>query len=211
MGTIKTRGIAEREVPADTTTFTIRFKTRDIKEDKAITKCTEICEGFLKDIMGMGLKLDDIELSEDRLSTGSYDDKTMRLCEKSIKFKTPCSPKFNSMISRIIAKGKYEVDLSKDDCVKKDAQIREQLLVEAIQDSRRKAELIASADGRRIIDIDSVCDNRYADYWEDEDLMEARCGNVTGILLDDDNSLLSNLAAPKVTIQETINISWSVG
>lgn len=38
----------------------------------------------------------------------------------------------------------------------------------------------------------------------------ARYGSVTGILLGDDKSLLSNLAAPKITIQETINISWLV-
>lgn len=174
MGTIKTKGIAECEVSADTTIFTIRFKTRDIKEDKAIIKCTKMCEEFLKDLTNLGLNLADIELSEDRLSTINYDDKTMRLCEKSIKFKTPCSPKFNSMISRVITEGKYEIELSKDDYVKKDAIIREQLRVEAIKDSRRKAELIASADGRHIIGIDSVCDNRYADYWEDKDLMDAR-------------------------------------
>ncbi len=209
MGTIKTKGYAERKVPADTTEFEITFSEYDIKEEGAIQKCNDECERFLQSLTDIGIKIEDIELDLDRISKSNYDNQRKITCTKSITFSTACNPKFNSALSQVISKGKHHVELITTNSIENDTEIKKDLLKEAILDSKRKAELIASADGRKIIGIDSVYEDGYADSWKEDD-MDIKCGAAPEGFLLDQNTLTSNLSIPKIKIQASINISWSI-
>ena len=209
MGTIKTKGYAERKVPADTTEFEITFSEYDIKEEGAIQKCNDECERFLQSLTGIGIKIEDIQLHLDRISKSNYDNQRKITCTKSITFPTICNPKFNSALSQVISKGKRHVELITTNSIENDTEIKKDLLKEAILDSKRKAELIASADGRKIIGIDSVYEDGYADSWKEDD-MDIKCGATPEGFLLDQNTLTSNLSVPKIKIQASINISWSI-
>jgi uncharacterized protein YggE len=68
MGTIKTKGYAQKNVGTDLTECNIAFKAKETSNDKCIKKIQEECEKFLEEIKKIGIEMKDVHLEDDNLS-----------------------------------------------------------------------------------------------------------------------------------------------
>lgn len=206
MGTIKVKGYAERKVEADSVCFTITFLSKDIKASSAAEEVKKQCEVFLKEINASGIPAKQIHLEEDDISNVSdYNDGgKLMIAKRILSFNTVFDAAFNNRILKIISENDINAYLDTESYISNKKEIHEELLKEAVKDSRRKAELIAMANDQKVKYIDSVEDDRYMD--EDDD-----SPSFLNMISPAGESLLSDeLRGKELTETEEIYIKWVI-
>ena len=208
MGTIKTKGYAQKTISADLTEYDIAFKAKETSNDKCIKKIQEECEKFLEEIKKIGIEMKDVHLEDDNLSE-EYENRnerriTYKCAERRISFKSQFNMDLSNNIQEIIANNNLNVRYSTSYIISNVDEVHKELLKQAVLNSKQKAEIIAEANNQVIKGIENVSDESYDEQLILEKgsygLSNARCVNM----------LSSEISAKERTETEEIYVTWIV-
>ena len=207
MGKLMIKGEAKRRVEADMETITIRFQSREGTSANAAERVISDSEEFLEIIKELGVDLSSIQLTNDDIEQDSYNDDIEVTATRELMIEIGYDIRFNNDILDIIQKNNMNVDLEVVHDISNRSALHEELIQEAVADSRKKAELIASATGQKIIGIDEVhLGERYV-----ESRMDWMCQEKERSIARPRAAMLSDqLKAPVVTESETVNVTWII-
>ena len=207
MGKLMIKGEANRRVEADMETITIRFQSREGTSANAAERVISDSEEFLEIIKELGVDLSSIQLANDDIEQDSYNDDIKVTATRELMIEIGYDIRFNNDILDIIQKNNMNVDLEVVHDISNRSALHEELIQEAVADSRKKAELIASATGQKIIGIDEVhLGERYV-----ESRMDCMCREKERSIARPRAAMLSDqLKAPVVTESETVNVTWII-
>ena len=155
MAKIKVNGTAEHEYQADQCEVTLTVQTRKDTSDKASKSVSKLVESILERLVDLGIKPEDVEVISDNIKERSrYDsDDTSYGSERSICFCIPADVKAVNLIREIIEDGFEDVALDTDYFLSNEKETLRQLLKEAVEDSRAKADVFAHAAGKKVMGI----------------------------------------------------------
>lgn len=215
MGTIKIIGTAQRNVPYDVMNITITFNSWEKTPSAALSHVDEQCEKFLSLLKKDGfdihkLRMSDTKLSQDRVKDDDDDEENewIRL-EATASIDIKISVKYDmsvlNHIKDILKKENFDADLSIYHYISNILDIHKELLKEAIEDSKAKAEIIASTMGQKLTGIDKVLfGDKYGRIETEEDFFEENVHALRG------SSLSDELSADTQTVKECVEVDWII-
>lgn len=208
MNTIKIKGYASRKVNADKIKYTISFISKDVKASGASEQVKKQCDIFLKDMKEHGFDVSRFHLDEDVIEK-EYN-KEEKKAKRTISFEMPFDPKVNNVIYAIIKKEDFNVETKTDFFLSNKNELHNELLKEALLDSKKKAELIAETNNQIVKYAELISDNKYdANYDENFDDDDFKSGDVCGIVLDDD-SPFAELSAKQIEEYANLYVTWVI-
>ncbi|MCH3971675.1 MAG: SIMPL domain-containing protein [Oscillospiraceae bacterium] len=156
METIETKGYAKKEIAADVAVTEICFRTYKKSAAEAIQCVTEQCEKFLSVLEQEGFDLEELHTGGDSVDQ-DYDDKEREVCaEKKVKIRMKFDMCMQNHILEIAQKYGLDVDIDSKYEVSNENVLHTELLKQAVEDSKQKAEVIAEAMGQKISGIHRV-------------------------------------------------------
>ncbi len=206
MGTIRVSGYAEKRVNADQTVYNITFLSKDVKSSAALDSVRKQCDAFLEKISEAGIDIARIHLDKDGVNENSYYESKAKTSRRVISFRTGFDPKINNRIIEIISQLNLNVEISTEYVLSGWKEIHEELIKKAVMDSKRKAELIAEANGQKVKYISSVSDEMYdneGDEMEMCELIEPKCEKMEGSISD-------KLCGRELVETETLYVTWAI-
>ena len=208
MSTIKIKGYASKKVNADKIRYNISFISEDLKASRAAEQVKKQCDVFLKNMKEVGFDVSKFHLNNDLIERKySKDEMTV---SRSVSFETAFDPKINNIIYTIIKKEDLNVEAKTEYYLSDRKRFREELLKEAFLDSKRKAELIASAENQKVKYAELISDNKYDAGYDDEyDENDIFCGSALGIELKDD-SFSAELSAKQIEEHTELYVTWVI-
>lgn len=204
MGKIKVRGFARRSIECDICEYSICFTANDLYEDKAISMVKEDCELFLRRLKENGINLKDVRFQSDSISRG-YNDGGLKSFYRSISFMSDADASTSNLILGIIEANQIDATLNERYFYSDAKHLHEELLKEAIEDSRLKAEAIASATGSKVVGIEYLAlDNRdiYDEVAEEKMCFDTAVSNM--------NCLSNEISNPLAEENEEVYIIWNM-
>ena len=203
MGKLMITGKAEREVCYDVVELTVTFYNDDKNSSDAIDTVIRQSENFLSIITSKGADISKIRMDEDSLERPSrYDDKRRSSARRSFTLRTAFDMKFINSISQLIRNENFNAEIDNDYLLS-----NKELLKEALDDSRKKAELIAETVGEKITGIDemkheSIATNiKYREFERGLSYMER---------YESESGYSDELSSPVATETETVNVTWII-
>ncbi len=205
MGKLTINGYAKHEYSYDSMKITIGFNAYETTTTLALEKVMNQCEEFLAILADYGVRTEDITLGENSVETNYDDDENTADALREIIIHTAFDMKFINAIMSLIKDKGYDADIDFDYKITNLEKIHQNLLKEAMLDSKRKATLIAESVGQKVVGIDSV-DSTYTSR-NTMDLMT--CEKYR--LMEDKQFAYSNkLKSPVTTESENITVTWLV-
>mgnify|MGYP004583446001 FL=1 len=208
MGKLMITGKAEREVYYDVVELTVTFYNDDKDSSDAIDTVIRQSEKFLSIIASNGADISKIRMDEDSLERSSrYDDKRRSSARRSFCLRSAFDMKFINSISQIIRNENFNAEIDYDYLLSNKEEIHKELLKEALEDSRKKAEMIAETVGEKITGIDemkheSIATNiKYREFERGLSYMER---------YESESSYSDELSSPVATETETVNVTWII-
>ncbi|HBB18880.1 MAG TPA: hypothetical protein DCZ62_00415 [Ruminococcus sp.] len=209
MGKITMTGTAKRSVPYDRMKLTLDISTAEATSSKAAAKVEAQCEELLGSLQEKGFSLSQIKV--EGVSTGAVRPELQnggntaiftasRRITLDLDFHMGTINFFTGLISE---KG-WDMAMDTSFSVSDKMKIRKELLKEALEDSRAKAEMIAGSIGQRITGIDEVQAGG-SFYGENDSIMSCGGGMLRGKAL-----LSDQLSAAEETISESITVVWII-
>lgn len=207
MGTIKVKGYVEKEVAADLAEYVISFRGRDIKTSVSVNDARRQSEIFLKEMKDAGFDISQMHLDDDNIDDYRYDDRSTKSTNRKKSFKVKFDPKISNLILSIIERNNLNVSIQTRFDISDKKSLHEELLKEAVKESKNRAELIASVNGQTVKYIDSVED----DIYEEEEkidvfgmkLLESCVPGADAYISDD-------LQGKLITQSATVYIKWVI-
>ena len=203
MGKLEITGTAKRDIEYDCVTMSVEFYLYKDSTTEALGEAMRQSEEFLKTLLNIGVSMENIHLGECKISQNNYSDRNTVSARREFEISFRFDMKFINVITDIINSNGYSVDL---DCKYKhtdESKIHNELLEEALADSKHKAEIIAKAMGKKIVGIDSLRHNE-SNYNPDYLCMEKEC-----YCLGESHSKLSDeIKAPISTEREEVEVVW---
>ena len=206
MGKITVRGSAERELSYNEVELSLTFHCHAETTSQALHGITEQCERFLERIKAAGVNMKDIRVGDHSIDQ-SYNHKKTTVCaDKEIKMRLDFDMAFINGIMNLIKEQDFAIEFDCDYHLTNKKEIHDELLKEALADSRKKAEFMADAIGQKVVGIDSI---DYSGYCED---FTISCKYAAGgLALPNRTPLLSDqLEAPFTTENESVTVSWLI-
>ncbi|WP_026508521.1 SIMPL domain-containing protein [Butyrivibrio sp. MC2013] len=204
MGKLTIVGKAERSVVADIVEITMRFLSHAGSSSAAAAKVIKDCEQFLENVKSWGIDLRNIHISDDDINQ-EFEDKELDVtATRELKIIIPFDMGFNNSLMDLIEKSDMDVDLNVQYSLSNKKELHDELLKEAINDSRKKAELIAETMDQKISGIDTV---EQGDRYDRSEYM--CCEQERAISVPYRKPQLSDqLKAPTTKETEAIEIVW---
>lgn len=207
MAKIKVNGKAEQEYKADKCRIYLTVQANKETSDKASKSvCTQV-ESLLEQLLQLGIKPEDIEVISDNISENSrYDsDDSSYLSERELSFCIPAEVKAVNKIRQIIENGYEDVSLRTEYFISNEKELQKQLLMDAIADSRARADVFAKATGREVISV-------HAANLDDQDWEMYSGVGERGLLLKEASpySLSDQLTPEKIKLSADVAITWIV-
>lgn len=156
MGTLKIEGKSIKEFPYDKIELRIKFRTEEDTASKALEKVMKQGEEFLSILNENGISIEQVKIGSDDTRHESYRDKPFVRVEREFLIKTDFDMNFSNQVRALIQDKEYDVDMSSQYLLSNQHEIHNQLLKEAIADSKKMAEFIASEMDKKITGIQSV-------------------------------------------------------
>ena len=207
MGKLKITGKASHEYTYDLVEITVRFQVHEHTAAKSMEKVLTQCEEFLSFIQEEGIKPDKIRIGDNSVEQ-VYDDKELDVCAtREVKLRVPFDMVFANYIMSLVQNKKYDVDINTSYLLSNKTSIHNDLIKEAINDSKEKATFIADAMGQKLAGIDSVeIGDRYGSY------MNYMCCEVPQFLRRTCNDLpRSNMLQSPVTEESaSVEVVWII-
>ncbi len=173
---------------------------------------SEQCEALLAKLKELGIEPDSIRIQNDRTERKSRykTDEILYESNKDLWIEIPVEMKLINMIRGIVEDGFKNVSFLTFYSISNENELKEQLMKEAVSNSRAKAELLASAIGQRIIGVDSanlsgdedVC--FLADDRDEEEEVYYMCQENSRYPLSD------KLTPHEETVDTTVKIVWII-
>lgn len=210
MGEMTVKGYAERRVECDIVKYTLGFTADGMTIPEAVEAVNKELEHFLEIMENNGIKSDMFELEDNNTSERYSIDEGEKpyYSEREISIRMPLSTyNINSMM-QYIAKYKLNVVLRETYYYSDLSDLHKELLKEAVEDSKNKAELIASFTGQKIKGIKSVITN----FTEREMLLKSKRDEENRIYKIGEvaPSYAENLSSPTDVEKEDVEVVWLI-
>lgn len=213
MGKTMVVGKAEQEFAPDRCEIIYEIETRAATATEASKQASEQCERLVEKLKAMGFEPGEIVLSQDRIDrTGGFrSEEPYYESKRMLALRIPVDIALVNRLRDIIEEGLRDVSFSAIYEVSNEAEIRRQLLKDAVADSRAKAEYLAESMGLSLAGVDSANLSGTEDVYdlceESEDIGErAYLACSIGSL----RPVLDDLTPEKVTISEEVKIVWLI-
>lgn len=206
MGKLTVRGSAERELSYNEVELSLTFHCHAETTSLVLHDITEQCERFLERIKAAGVNMKDIRVGDHSIDQSYNHKKTSVYANREIKMRLKFDMAFINEIMNLIKEQDFAIEFDCDYHLTNKKEIHDELLKEALADSRKKAEFMADAIGQKVVGIDSI---DYSGYCED---FAISCKYAAGgLALPDRTPLLSDqLEAPFTTENESVTVSWLI-
>ena len=156
MGKLTITGKASHEYSYDLMELTVRFQVHDNTSSEAISKVLAQCEEFLSIMHEDGISMDSIQIGDNSVEQ-EFEEKELDVCAtREVKLRVPFSMEFTNHIMVLLQEKNFDVDIDTDYQLSNYTEIHNNLIKEAIDDSKSKATFIVEAMGQKLIGIDSV-------------------------------------------------------
>lgn len=206
MGKLTITGKASHEYFCDQLEITVRFQVREKSSSTALEKTLQQCEEFLSILNKEGISMESICISNDAVDQ-KYNDNKLDVCAiREIKFRVPFSMEFTNYIMTLIQSKKYNANINIKYILSNRTDIHNDLIKEAIDDSKKKALFIVEAMGQKLIGIDSVeIDDRY-----DKDIDGIFCDSLRSITPPRGLHYSNMIQAPVTEESESVAVVWLI-
>ena len=164
--TITVKGTGSISVKPDLTVLTLELKSHQHDYDKTMELAAESVKTLQDAVESVGFDKKDLKTTSFNISTKyeSYRDKDMNylnrfngyLCEQGLKIEFDFDMKILSKVLTAIAKTSLDPQLNIQFSVKDKSVVSEELLINATENARRKAEVLARAAGVSLGDLISI-------------------------------------------------------
>lgn len=206
MGKLSIVGKATHEYPYDTVEVTVRFQVQENSTSAALEKVLNQCEDFLAVMYKDGVSMDSIRIGDDSVEQ-EYDDDELEVCAtREIKMRVPFNMEFKNHIMTLIQDKHYDVDIDTDYSISNITEIHNNLIKEAIEDSRQKATFIAESMGQKLIGVDSVKIGEHYDDRMDWMVCEQERSLCSSKVLNYSNMIQS----PVTKESESVEVVWLI-
>lgn len=202
MGTIRVRGAAEQRYPADRFTVCMEIRATGASSGEAIVTGKQQTEEMLGRMLEkLGLQPECFMMQNEAVRQ-IYGDQPRYQFTKSISVEIKADLAAVSQMTAMLetlSDTEYHIDYALSDAAEKEREV----LRLAVEDSRRRAELIAAAVGQTICGIEDVqCE--YAGGMEMlREVPLAKCAGA-----DCANGLADRLRTPEQTVTKEVQIVW---
>ena len=204
MGKLRITGKAERRVPYDVMNITLTFGAAESDSSAAVRKMMKECDEFLGILEKDGMDISGIHLEKSEVS--SYTDrnsgKKTFYANRKISFRAAFDMPLINRLNALILENAYDIELDTNFEYSNTNELHAELMKEAVEDSRRKAESIASAAGQKIKGIKEIISGETVLVDEMPNCMELRkyaCASVS-----------DRLSAAETTENEEISVVWLI-
>lgn len=138
-----------------------------------------------------------------------YDEKLEINAEREIELRMPFDMNTLNRLTEIIKEKSLKVDMDISLKLSNMLELHEQLLKEAVLDSKKKAEMLASAMGQKVIGIETLnAGERYNNYDSEEKIYYDQFSHEIGETHSRSKS--NRLQAPLITEYERIDVEWII-
>lgn len=161
MAELNIKGRATREVKCMESVHKFKFSKKGTSFAEATEKLDEEVEKFLSEAEEIGIKASSFKTEGIVSEYDTYPEETeMRYsADQVISFKAAVALKLTNAFLQMIYNKKLDVEYNERHNFSNYSEIHKDLLKEAIEDSRRKAEMIASCAGKKLLGIKKVDTN----------------------------------------------------
>ena len=211
MGKIMVIGKAEKEYTADLCDVFLEIEVSRKTSVEASRASTKQCEQLLKELKELGIDPSEIEISWDSIEKrSSYNSNEISYeSKKCLDLRIPADMKLINSIRDIIETGFEDVSFGTRFAVSNEAELKRDLLKEAISDSRSKAKLLADSMDLKIVGIDSANLSGDDDVYDLTDEEQADLVRYKRCYGAGDIHMLTDLLTPdKVEIDAEVKIVW---
>ncbi len=214
MGKLRVKGTALKYVDADKVDYTIEFVIKRKQQNDAIEILTKQVDLFLSKLKEIGIEPKDISLTKDSISNSDWANKDSGIqATRTLTITTPFDARINNYILKLIKDNCLDARISVDYSLYNYSKIAKELLSEATNNAKMKADAIASSQGMKVVGIETLADDNYSDKYHDRDDERADIlgfGGFVGDVLLDDDSLSANLSSKRILVSERVNVEFQI-
>lgn len=207
MSKLTITGKASDKFMPDTEQITIRFQYHAKNSAEASQKVLSECEAFLKELSEWGISPDHIHSSRDNINQEYFDRDFDVTTTREVKIELPFNMEFNNSIIELVQERQLNIDFDISYSLSNYQEIHNELLKKALEDSKKKAELIAGSMEQKITGIDKL---DMSDRYDDKDWMLCECErpfNLNDIRIP---KLSDKLKAPLMEESESVEVVWNM-
>lgn len=205
MGKLSIRGTAEREVSYDSVEISVEFCVRSKTTKESLNSVMEQCERCLELLTKAGMDIKHISINDDSVEQVYEDGEIYIRAARKIDLHFAFDMVFANYLLDLIKSQNFDVAIQSNYQLRDTKELHEELLKEALADSRRKAEFIAESMGQKVIGIETV---NYKTYFNEHCRLAERsisCLAGGGLPFSD------QIGAPTTTEEESIDVEWLIG
>lgn len=206
-GKIYIKGTASEQYTCDRVRLEIKFYCSGLSGAKASESVMAQCERFLEHLSNTGMDIKQIQLENDRISQASYRDDEKVTASRTLKFDTVATAEMNNFILKLIQKEHLDAEVSTSYYLSNENELRKQLRVRAITDSKENADLLAAVAGKRVIGVDTID----IDAEGHTSIAERSRSLVSSGSIDDVFCIFSrDLSMPTKKLEEEATVTWLI-
>lgn len=158
ISTISIRSRVEQAVQANTAVVTVGIKAQDSKLQLAQAKVNQVMHDLVQEMVILGINKEDLQTSDFNLNYNKDDKNIFRgyTLENNLVIKVRNIENVGQVLDKALESGANQV-LGVNFTYEGAENLKEQLLKQAIENGRKKAEIVANADGRiagRLVEVD---------------------------------------------------------
>ncbi len=207
MGKMIISGSAERKIICDMINISLTFRAMESTTASAAVAAKQHCEEFLTKMQENGIDLSKIKFSQEEIDS-SYSNREEQIFEafRTIEFTMQYDMPFLNQLNDWISEVSYPVAMNARFYFSHPEKIQKELLREAVEDARQKAEMLAEMMHQKVIDLEEVsaC-NFHQPYTIGEAEASVSFGNART------KSFVSDqLKAPERTETESVQTTWII-
>lgn len=202
VNTISIRSRVEQTVQANTAIVTLGVRAQDTKLQLAQDKVNKVMQDLIQEMIILGISKEDMQTSDFNLNYNKEDKNSFRgyTLENNLVIKVRDINKVGQVLDQALASGANQV-LGVNFTYEGSEALRDQLLKQAIENGRKKAEIVANADGRiagRLLEV-----SIYADGYAKSEMRMNR------VMLDS-SAVGSQILAGNVVISSEANLLFEL-
>lgn len=203
MGTLNIIGRAERKVHCNAMQIYLTFSACENTSALASKKAMQNCEDFLNLLQKNQIDISKLTIQDIDNSEENFSDEVKYCAEREIQLDTDYSMTFLNQLDVWIQQVDYSVSLSTNFYINNLEEVHQELLHEAINNSRQKAEILAETMHQKITGFETI---QLDDYHNPRPSVHY----LQSCEREDTRCLSDVLASPVHTEIESIKIIWKV-
>ena len=204
MGTIQVSCKAARKVECDILEYTLTFTRTKGSVSLAIDAVEKDMEKTLEALKNFGVAIEHIHVEKDSVDEGySQKDTAVFECERKVRFKIKANNAFTNRLMDILKNNQISALVDTNYYYSEEQKLRKELLKEALQDSKSKAELLAGANQQTVVGIEKIEESgRY------ENPVDFMC--IGQEKYTKRKSLSDQLGTKELNIEAEILVTWNI-